>query len=99
MIRAPETAVNRYSGQHDVPEPLSQRVAEIWSIWFLWSIWSIKVDEQENEDSHDRPERPAHPPRPSHKAPVRQYPSGYLHDNEIDPIKENLPVYPSAGRW
>jgi hypothetical protein len=52
MLRPPETAVNRCSGQHDapglgcqkkenVPETISRRGARIWSIWLIWSVWSI----------------------------------------------------------
>ena len=46
MLRPPETAVNRCSGQHDdpgvscqkkenVPETISRCVAGIWFIWFF----------------------------------------------------------------
>jgi hypothetical protein len=65
MLRPPETAVNRCSGQHgdpgvgcqkkeNVPETITRRVAGIWFIWFLRSVSFVWSDEPERQD------RPAH---------------------------------------
>jgi hypothetical protein len=61
MLRPPETAVNRCSGQHDnpgvgcqkkknVPETISPRVAGILSSWFPWSISFVWFDERKRQD-------------------------------------------------
>jgi len=66
MLRPPETAVNRCSGQHDapglgcqkkenVPCTISQRVAGVWFIWFLWFVsFFCSGNEIDKTDSRTR---------------------------------------------